>query len=680
MIDTAAPRTSHVLRPHHIQLLTLLLVAFTSFEEKTFPQPFFLALYRFALQEIAEVAPPRTYTETCKTLQSAPMADATGSKQFLQAFLSSASSMQTPDHLANFFQRLPPLFLDRDEDEPSVFCRRSLFGYFARRCFVSYLKLSYGGLAQLHRDYLDWVAAPGPSPQVTSGQSELPGYRPIQKVRLAIDYQIFKTQADRKEYASTDPWSIWHKAYTTGDENAAAENLRRYFEQHFNDTKDSGLRQHALLHLARMHYLSHEYAMCRKLLQEAIGVARTSNDRIVLQLCMSMLRRLPPEERGCRPALNEVQPDLHPLEILSDVRKLMHINNHQPLSAAFERIIQAVGLYDHWIDVQGAAFFESEQWGQHAVQSVVWSMHGCVELAQIEESVVTAFTEVGGNDNNRVVVTLNRAYYRARQGEYQQAIASLLDPDVWRGLDMNDYYSWANEIWHILVLRASRRGHKRQFTEFLKPKRPNGPYMPREYWTGTSTPLGSIIRDPLYEIIQMRGVDQAHTCIELLLTALWYAEFQGRYGLYRTAIILLADVGLEFGMTKWCRRILEEIMPQIVSGNELEQRALASFTLARCILAASDSLEDALLECLPLLVRAEQDFQKLEMLRQLQDVRYLMSIVYHNLGMQRQRDILAVRVKEAEEQAKEAGAVVIEDWVADVWEVVAEVGAALASR
>lgn len=35
---------------------------------------------------------------------------------------------------------------------------------------------------------------------------------------------------------------------------------------------------------------------------------------------------------------------------------------------------------------------------------------GCDRVADIEENVVTAFTEVGGNDNNRFTVTLNRAY------------------------------------------------------------------------------------------------------------------------------------------------------------------------------------------------------------------------------------------------------------------------------
>lgn len=48
----------------------------------------------------------------------------------------------------------------------------------------------------------------------------------------------------------------------------------------------------------------------------------------------------------------------------------------QPLSAAFTKIHEAVGLYDHWIDVQLALPVAEEQWAQHAVQSVVWAAAG----------------------------------------------------------------------------------------------------------------------------------------------------------------------------------------------------------------------------------------------------------------------------------------------------------------
>ena len=56
---------------------------------------------------------------------------------------------------------------------------------------------------------------------------------------------------------------------------------------------------------------------------------------------------------------------------------------------------------------------------------------------------------------------------------------------------------------------------------------------------------------------------QAQTAIEPLLTSLWHSEFQQRFGVYRAALILLADVGLQFGLTRWSRRIVEEVMPQV---------------------------------------------------------------------------------------------------------------------
>lgn len=40
-----------------------------------------------------------------------------------------------------------------------------------------------------------------------------------------------------------------------------------------------------------------------------------------------MLHRLPPPQRGQKPILNDVQPDLHPLEILFDVYKLIQITS-----------------------------------------------------------------------------------------------------------------------------------------------------------------------------------------------------------------------------------------------------------------------------------------------------------------------------------------------------------------
>ena len=35
---------------------------------------------------------------------------------------------------------------------------------------------------------------------------------------------------------------------------------------------------------------------------------------------------------------------------------------------------------------------------------------GCEKLAAVEENIVTAFSEIGGDNNNALVITLNRAY------------------------------------------------------------------------------------------------------------------------------------------------------------------------------------------------------------------------------------------------------------------------------
>ena len=57
-------------------------------------------------------------------------------------------------------------------------------------------------------------------------------------------------------------------------------------------------------------------------------------------------------------------------------------------------------------------------WYVRMLRRVHWDIHsalrGCARLAQIEENMVTAFTEVGGADNNRLTVALNRAYYVSR--------------------------------------------------------------------------------------------------------------------------------------------------------------------------------------------------------------------------------------------------------------------------
>ena len=62
------------------------------------------------------------------------------------------------------------------------------------------------------------------------------------------------------------------------------------------------------------------------------------------------------------------------------------------------------------------------------------------------------------------------------------------------------------------------------------------------------------------------------------------------------------------------------------------------------------------------------------------DVLFLLSVVAHNAGRAAERDAAADRHAAALALRERAHVTVAEPWIEDVWAVVAEVGAALASR
>jgi hypothetical protein len=51
---------------------------------------------------------------------------------------------------------------------------------------------------------------------------------------------------------------------------------------------------------------------------------------------------------------------------------------------------------------------------------------------------------------------------------------------------------------------VTRSGQLRQYNDLLKTMRPAGPFNPRDYFFNASASTTSIIRDPLYEFLQMR--------------------------------------------------------------------------------------------------------------------------------------------------------------------------------
>ena len=162
-------------------------------------------------------------------------------------------------------------------------------------------------------------------------------------------------------------------------------------------------------------------------------------------------------------------------------------------------------------------------------------------------------------------------------------------------------------------------------------------------------------------------------------------------------MILLADFGLEYGMPKRSKRLLEEILPQVCSsitypstslsivlqvikGGDREQRAAACFTLARCLLVSEGTSAPVLTEALNYLKIAQADFEEMQMYGSCADVAYFISVLYENLGESDKRDEAAKRHGEFESRRTALEIEVLDSEVQEVWNVVILVGTRLASR
>ncbi|KAL1673367.1 hypothetical protein EV122DRAFT_222894 [Schizophyllum commune] len=656
----------HTIRPHHVVLLTIIEKLFTT-RENELPSDFVLHAYRILLQEIAEVQAPRAQVhgnlqrlhETCVQLHS-------GSR---------SPSLRTSQSGISTFTKSAV-----DEDEEA---RRSIFGFFTRRMYISYLKLSPTGVRKLQDLYLAWCT-----------KKRMPNsYSDHDKSFFTKNsILMFRTSDDNRAYAVSDPLEIAEKGMIVGEVMTTTDQLHQFFNQRFHDANQSGLRQHDALANARAHFLRGEYGTCRRYLADCIPLARTLADKVTLQAALGLQHRIPQDDSDRLP-LNDIQPHLHPFELLADVKKLLNDQHGQPLFCSFRRIFEAMALFDQWIEQHKENFIPSEQWGPHAVQSAVWDAAGCVRVAALEEQSVLAFTNIGDTDNNRITVLLNRAYkvskrskvrtewsswyaQMARQGRYSDGLTLLLEPSVWRGLTMHDYTEWCHEIWHILALRASRRGQMHMYRDFLIPRAPED-FNPRNYTLSSSLKRKARIMDNLIHVMSMRAVDQASYTMDSLLSAVWHTEFLGRMDFYRPAIMLLADVSLDFEMARRSRRLIEEIMPQ---ANDLEQRAFACFMLARCIIAEGKQSREALLEGLRWLPTAEQDYKTLEMYQSQMDVQYLISVIYHNLDMEAERDAAADRHAATARAFKAEEDILVDKETEEILDVVASIGAALAGR
>jgi hypothetical protein len=85
-------------------------------------------------------------------------------------------------------------------------------------------------------------------------------------------------------------------------------------------------------------------------------------------------------------------------------------------------------------------------------------------------------------------------------------------------------------------------------------------------------------------------------------------------------------------------------------------------------------------QAIPYLLIAEGDYKNLQCSRSQQDVIYLLSVAYHTLGQMKERDEAAQRHRELEQLCFTMEFVHMDTETEAVWNMVSNVGTALATR
>lgn len=89
---------------------------------------------------------------------------------------------------------------------------------------------------------------------------------------------------------------------------------------------------------------------------------------------------------------------------------------------------------------------------------------------------------------------------------------------------------------------------------------------------------------------------------------------------------------------------------------------------------------DGLKDALPYLSIAEDDYRTLQIQLCLQDVLYVTALVHNQLGDTNARDAAAARHRETAANLERLESIGLNDDWAELWDVVKEIGAGLASR
>lgn len=168
--------------------------------------------------------------------------------------------------------------------------------------------------------------------------------------------------------------------------------------------------------------------------------------------------------------------------------------------------------------------------------------------------------------------------------------------------DVGYYHTEVCFLLYIAYNSRVKRGQERFKSEFLEARRPApSPFEKRDYGKKSAVSIRKLILEVGEAFVsgikcshnsRTNGMQRVRNYIQatfLILDALHYAETNGYWYLYRSAVPLFAELELQRGKIESARRRIEEILPQVAREDDIEQRALAYAVYAK-VRMASDRL------------------------------------------------------------------------------------------
>lgn len=102
-MDDAPPPTVHVLRPHHVATLTILVLLFKDPDSSKISADFLLHLYRVVLTEVSEVARPRLYEELMSSINDGAKPDTDDTSRFIPSLRAMHAELRNAEKMTSFF-------------------------------------------------------------------------------------------------------------------------------------------------------------------------------------------------------------------------------------------------------------------------------------------------------------------------------------------------------------------------------------------------------------------------------------------------------------------------------------------------------------------------------------------------------------------------------------------------